>query len=201
MELLTRIYSRFWTHYLRSRGAKIGKGLRLEGRLQLLLRDGATLNNLIIGDNVTLGGRIFIRMRKNGKIILHDGIRTGTDIWLVAANDNEIEIGEKTILGSYSIFNGGHGLKIGTHCIFAAFVYINSSDHGFNKGELIQHQPFFGAPIHIGDDVWLGGQLFVNKGVSIGEGTVVGAGSVVTKDIPADKIAAGNPARIIRDRE
>jgi galactoside O-acetyltransferase len=201
MELLTRIYSLFWTHYLRSRGAKIGKGLRLEGRLYLLLRDGASLTNLIIGDNVTLGGRTFIRMRRNGKIILHDAIRTGTDIWLVTANDAVLEIGEKTILGSYSIFNGGHGLKIGSYCIFAAFVYVNSSDHGFEKGELIQKQPFSGAPIYIGDDVWLGGQIFINKGVSIGDGTVIGAGAVLTKDIPAYKIAVGNPAKVIRDRE
>lgn len=54
------------------------------------------------------------------------------------------------------------------------------------------------APIRIGDNVWLGGGVIVCPGVSIGENTVVGAGSVVTRDLPADVVAAGNPSRVIR---
>ncbi|WP_026912524.1 sugar O-acetyltransferase [Patulibacter minatonensis] len=54
------------------------------------------------------------------------------------------------------------------------------------------------APITIGDNVWLGGGVIVCPGVTIGENTVVGAGSVVTKDLPADVIAVGNPARVVR---
>ena len=54
------------------------------------------------------------------------------------------------------------------------------------------------APISIGDNVWLGGGAIVLPGVSIGANTVVGAGAVVTKDLPADVVAVGNPARIVR---
>jgi maltose O-acetyltransferase len=53
-------------------------------------------------------------------------------------------------------------------------------------------------PITIGDDVWLGGGVIVLPGVRIGDNTVVGAGAVVTRDLPADVVAAGNPARILR---
>jgi maltose O-acetyltransferase len=53
-------------------------------------------------------------------------------------------------------------------------------------------------PIVIGDNVWLGGGAVVLPGVSIGENTVVGAGSVVTRDLPADAVAVGNPARVVR---
>ncbi|WP_276529950.1 sugar O-acetyltransferase [Nocardioides lijunqiniae] len=53
-------------------------------------------------------------------------------------------------------------------------------------------------PITIGDNVWLGGGVIVCPGVSIGANTVVGAGSVVTKDLPADVVAVGNPARVIK---
>lgn len=201
MGLLTVLNSRFWTHYLRGRGVRVGKSLLVKGWLDILLRDGAKLSNLIIGDNVTLGGKVFIRMRKNGRIILADGVKTGTHVWLVTANEAALIVGENSILGSYSIFNGGHGVRIGANCIFAAFVYINSSEHFFRKGELIQKQGFYGAPVEIGEDVWLGGHLSINKGVKIGNGTVVGAGSVVTKDIPEYKIAAGNPAKVIRDRD
>jgi maltose O-acetyltransferase len=54
-------------------------------------------------------------------------------------------------------------------------------------------------PIVIGDNVWLGGGVIVCPGVSIGENTVVGAGSVVTRDLPANVVAVGNPARVIRE--
>lgn len=201
MRILEKVRTAYWRCHLRSRGAQIGSNFRVLGSLDILLRDGAVLSNLIIGDNVTLGGKTYIRMRKNGKIILGDGVKTGTEVWLVTANQAELVVCENSILGSYSIFNGGHGLKIGAHCVFAAFVYINTSDHNFRRGELIQKQGFFGAPIEIGDDVWLGGHLFINKGVKIGRGAVVGAGAVVTKDIPAYKIAAGNPAKVLKDRE
>jgi maltose O-acetyltransferase len=54
------------------------------------------------------------------------------------------------------------------------------------------------APITIGDDVWIGGGAIICPGVSIGNNAVIGAGSVVTKDIPANVVAAGNPARVIK---
>lgn len=54
-------------------------------------------------------------------------------------------------------------------------------------------------PITLGDNVWLGGGVIVCPGVSIGDNTVVGAGAVVTKDLPANVIAVGNPAKVIRE--
>ncbi|MBT2731791.1 sugar O-acetyltransferase [Carnobacterium sp. ISL-102] len=57
----------------------------------------------------------------------------------------------------------------------------------------------FGMPITIGNNVWVGGSAVVNPGVTIGDNAVIGSGSVVTKDIPANTIAAGNPCRVIRE--
>lgn len=200
MKFLKDIYSFLMVHYLKIKGARIGNNCRIEGPLEILLRDDAHLSNLIIGDNVTFGGKVYIRMRKNGRITLGNGVRTGTEVWLVTANNAEINVGENSILNSYNILNGGHGLKIGANCIFGGFVYINTSDHGFRKEELIQKQGFFGAPIEVGDDVWLGGHVFINKGVKIGDGAVIGAGAIVTKDIPQYSIAVGNPANVIKER-
>jgi acetyltransferase-like isoleucine patch superfamily enzyme len=201
MKIIHMIRTVFWKFYLKLHGVKVGKNLRVHGTIDILLRDKAVLSNLEIGRNVTIGGNIHIRLRKNGKIVLSDGVRTGTEIWLVSANDNEIIVGENTVLSSYGIYNGGHGIKIGADCIFAGFVYLNTSDHNFKKGELIRKQGFFGAPIEIGDDVWVGGHVFINKGVNIGDGAVIGAGSVVLKDVSEYKVVAGNPARVLRDRE
>jgi maltose O-acetyltransferase len=57
----------------------------------------------------------------------------------------------------------------------------------------------YAKPIHIGDDVWFGGGVIVNPGVTIGNGTVIGSGSVVTKDIPANVVAVGNPCHVLRE--
>ncbi len=56
----------------------------------------------------------------------------------------------------------------------------------------------FARPIRIGDDVWIGGGAIICPGVTIGDRAVIGAGSIVTKDIPSDVFAAGNPCRVVR---
>lgn len=54
-------------------------------------------------------------------------------------------------------------------------------------------------PVHIGDNVWIGAASVILPGVTIGENSVIGAGSVVTKDIPANVVAVGNPCRVLRE--
>lgn len=56
----------------------------------------------------------------------------------------------------------------------------------------------YALPVTIGDNVWIGGNTVINPNVHIGENSVIGSGSVVTKDIPADVIAVGNPCRVLR---
>lgn len=56
----------------------------------------------------------------------------------------------------------------------------------------------YARPVTIEDDVWIGGGTIINPGVTIGRGTTIGAGSIVTRDIPSNVVAAGNPCRIIR---
>jgi tetrahydrodipicolinate N-succinyltransferase len=80
--------------------------------------------------------------------------------------------------------------------MMASGVYITDADwHG------IYDRAGFGRslPVHIADNVWIGDRAMIGKGVSIGENSIIGAGSVVMHAIPANVIAAGNPARVIRD--
>lgn len=191
----------FWRLYLLARGARAGKNFNVHGSLDILLRDGASLRNVIIGDDVSLGGKLYIRMRKNGRITIKNGASFGTDVWLVTANDAEFVIGENSALSSYSIFNGGHGITIGSDCVFAGFVYVNSSEHHSRKEQIIRKQGYYGSPVKIGNDVWLGGHVTVTQGVSIGDGAVIGANAVVTKDIPPYAIAVGSPAKVLKYRE
>lgn len=57
----------------------------------------------------------------------------------------------------------------------------------------------YAAPVHIEDNVWIGGNVIVCPGVTIGENSVIGAGSVVTHDIPANCVATGNPCKVVRE--
>lgn len=190
-----------WYIYLIACGAHVGSNFRVHGSLDILLRDGASLRNVVIGDNVSIGGKLYLRIRKNGRIVIRDGVSFGTEIWLVTANDSEVLIGENSALSSYSIFNGGHGITIGADCVFAGFVYVNSSEHANKKGEIIRKQGYYGAPVRIGNDVWLGGHVTVTQGVKIGDGAVIGANSVVTRDISPYAIAIGSPAKLLKYRE
>lgn len=88
-------------------------------------------------------------------------------------------------------------VKIGNNVMFGPRVSVFAAAHPIDaevRATLLE----FGKAITIGDNVWIGGGTIINPGVSIGNRVVVGSGSVVTKDIPDNVVAAGNPCRIIR---
>ena len=88
-------------------------------------------------------------------------------------------------------------VTIGSRVLFGPAVQIYTATHPLSAAE--RRKGLESAkPITIGSDVWVGGGAFLLPGVSIGDRAVIGAGSVVTRDIPPDVVAAGNPARVIR---
>ena len=89
-------------------------------------------------------------------------------------------------------------ITIGNHVMFAPNVTISAAGHPVEPG-LRYRQAQYNLPVTIGDNVWIGAGTVILPGVSIGDNTVVGAGSVVTKDIPANVVAYGNPCRVIRE--
>jgi serine acetyltransferase len=105
-----------------------------------------------------------------------------------------VYINRRTFLDVIESLVIGKNVAIGPDC------YITDHDHGMDPGKPPLAQPMVGSPTRIGDWVWIGANVVVLKGVTIGERTIIGAGSVVTKSIPADVIAAGVPARVIRQR-
>ena len=88
-------------------------------------------------------------------------------------------------------------VTIGDDVLFGPGVKLFAAGHPLDA-EVRASGLEFGAPIHIGNRVWLGGGVIVNPGVSIGDRSVIGSGSVVTRDIPPDVVAVGNPCRVLR---
>ena len=89
-------------------------------------------------------------------------------------------------------------VTIGDNCQMAPNVAIYTAGHPLHP-DTRRTAWEYGIPVTIGHDVWLGGSVVVCPGVTIGDNVVIGAGSVVTKDIPSNCVAAGNPCRVIRE--
>jgi len=88
-------------------------------------------------------------------------------------------------------------VKVGDFTLFGPAVQIYTATHPMNAE--LRRKLEFGKPVEIGSDVWVGGGAIICPGVKIGSKAVIGAGSVVTRDVPDQTFAAGNPCRVIRD--
>lgn len=111
-----------------------------------------------------------------------------------------IEIGDRTEFNNnLMIKSEGAGIRIGRDGLFGAGVEIFDSDFHALDPARRQSGPPRMAPVQIGDNVFVGMSVKILKGVTIGDDSVIGAGAVVSSSIPAGVVAAGNPARIVRE--
>jgi acetyltransferase-like isoleucine patch superfamily enzyme len=108
-------------------------------------------------------------------------------------------------LGNHLYFNRScylavhHSLTIGDNCMFGEMVSIHDEDHVFGPGEIpYGRRGYSTAPIVIGNNVWVGAKATILKGVTIGDNAIIAANAVVTKDVPANAIVGGIPAKLIR---
>jgi maltose O-acetyltransferase len=128
----------------------------------------------------------------------------GKDLWIqppfFCDYGYNIEAGEKVFFNFNCVVLDVMKVKIGSRTLFGPNVQIYTATHPMNFKERATGLEY-AKPISIGEDVWVGGSVVICPGVTIGNRTVIGAGSVVTKDIPDDVFAAGNPCRVIRSIE
>lgn len=106
-------------------------------------------------------------------------------------------VGEKVFFNFNCVVLDVAEVKIGSRTLFGPNVQIYTATHPIDPVERTSGLEY-AKPIRIGEDVWVGGSAVICPGVTIGNRCVIGAGSVVTKDIPDDVFAAGNPCRVIR---
>ncbi len=108
-----------------------------------------------------------------------------------------IEIGENFYSNYNLIILDCAAVKIGDNVLIGPNVSIYTAGHPLHY-EIRNQEYEYAFPVIIGDNVWIGGNVVINPGVSIGENSVIGSGSVVTKDIPKNVIAIGNPCKVLR---
>lgn len=174
--LCRRIYTKWW---VMPQFDSVGSGLEIIGPRGLE----------IYGPNIHLGDNVHIQTAK------------GNMSRLCTWSDGEggfgrISVGSHVLLTpGLQIVSAAH-VEIGDNVMIASRAYITDADwHDiYNRLET----PGPRAPVKIGNNAWLGYGVKVCKGVTIGENSVIGAGAVVTSDIPANVVAAGNPAKVLR---
>jgi len=110
---------------------------------------------------------------------------------------SNIELGERVFFNFNCVVLDVCPVRIGSSTLFGPAVQIYTALHPL--GAELRRREEFGKPVEIGSDVWVGGGAIILPGVKIGPRAVVGAGSVVTRDVPEDVLAAGNPCRVIRE--
>ena len=170
---VNRVKNQLRIYHFRMIGVKIGKNCDV-GECVLLL------GNVSIGDNCSIGSNTYIGTF-GGTVIIEDNCHIG--------NMNQI--------GS-----SGARVRIGQNCLFAPYVMITDATHSFkDSGLIIKDSPIISKNVDIGCNVWLGSSAMVMPGVSIKDGAVIGAKALVNKNIPADAIAFGCPAKVIYFRD
>ncbi|HEX2017272.1 MAG TPA: acyltransferase [Solirubrobacteraceae bacterium] len=174
--------------YLRLLVRLVWLRLRFRGRLQT---DGIAF----IGPGVKL------------QIGPHARVHLGRWSWLghgckIRAHEGEVRIGAKTVLGQECTISAFQHVSIGRECIVADRVMMIDFDHGMVEVERpIRLQGIYKRDVRVGHNVWIGYGACLLRGATVGDNAVIGTNSVVPREVPANAVVGGVPARVLRMRE
>lgn len=146
-------------------------------------------HTVISGNNIHLGHSATVVAEPDNQV------RIG--VWGREPGSGTIRIGDAVMISPGVRISASDEILIGDGCMMANGVYITDCDwHGIYDRMHRDPQP---RPVHIGNNVWIGDRATVLKGVTIGDNSIVAACSVVTRDVPANVVVAGNPARVVKE--
>lgn len=146
-----------------------------------------------------------VRLSGERNIAVGDGVFLGGGCWLQVVGEGApgpaIEIGDRTSIAGTCTLSAACHVKLGRAVLLARGVYIADHDHAYaDPSRPVLDQGIRGvAAVDVGDGAWLGQNVVVGPGVRIGAGAVVAANAVVRSDVPPYCLAAGAPARVVRD--
>jgi acetyltransferase-like isoleucine patch superfamily enzyme len=131
----------------------------------------------------------------------------GRFVWLgdrtkVRCHEGVVEIGRKTVIGQECTISAYQRVRIGEQCVIADRAMFIDFDHGVVEVERpIRLQGIYKRDVEVGSNVWIGYGACILRGVRVGDNAVIGTNSVVTKDVPANAVVGGVPARVLRMRD
>jgi acetyltransferase-like isoleucine patch superfamily enzyme len=170
---------------------------RLRREVALLLA-AARWHGVEFGSRCDVRRGLVIQLLPGGRVTF--GERCILDRHMTIECGGELTVGPRTIFGHHCTIGAKESVRIGADCLIAEMVSIRDSDHAIADSTLpYRDQGHVTAPVVIGRNVWLGSKVIVARGVHIGDNAVIGAGAVVTRDIPANSLAVGVPARVVRE--
>ncbi|MCO5327316.1 MAG: acyltransferase [Solirubrobacterales bacterium] len=149
---------------------------------------------------VFLGPRLQLQVGRTGEI------RFGRFAWIgsgtkIRCHEGVVEIGSKSVLGQECTISAYQRVAIGEQCVIADRVMFIDFDHVVTESERpIRQQGIYKRDVVVGSNVWIGYGAQLLRGVTVGDNAIIGASSVVTRDIPANAVAVGSPARVVRMR-
>ncbi|HSZ04507.1 MAG TPA: acyltransferase [Solirubrobacteraceae bacterium] len=137
---------------------------------------------------------------REGRLEIGPGVLLEPNVWITMPGDARVRIGAGTFLNMGVMVAAQQLVEIGEHCMLANGCFVSDASHRYDDPHKpITWQGFESkGPTRIGDDCWLGANVAVTSGVTIGQRCVIGANSVVTRDVEPFSIAAGAPAKVIR---
>ena len=195
----------------------------LPGALGLALRKllypkllGACGRNVVFGQNVVLRHPHKIHIADN--VVVDDnclldakgesnrGIRIGSGVFIgrntiLSCKNGDIELGDGANIGFNCELFSASSVRVGAGTLLAAYTYVIGGDHDVSDpSKSILEQGRKSEGVQIGEGAWIGAGAKVLDGVSIGDKAIIGAGAVVTRDVPAQAVAVGIPAKVVSNR-
>ena len=152
-------------------------------------------------------GLVFFGRGLELQIARRGRVEFGRFVWIgdrskIRCHEGVVEIGEKTVIGQECTISAYQRVRIGEQCVIADRAMFIDFDHGVVEVDRpIRRQGIYKRDVVVGSNVWIGYGACILRGVRVGDNAIVGANSVVTKDVPANAVVAGIPARVIRMRE
>jgi acetyltransferase-like isoleucine patch superfamily enzyme len=165
------------------------------------------LNKLRLGRRLRLDGLAFIGPRCSLEIKRNATVELGRWSWVghgckIRCHQGTVSIGAKSVLGQECTISAFQHVSIGRECVIADRVMLIDFDHGIVEVDRpIRLQGIYKRDVRVGNNVWIGYGACILRGVTVGDNAVIGTNAVVTRDVPANAVVAGVPARVLRMRE
>jgi acetyltransferase-like isoleucine patch superfamily enzyme len=153
------------------------------------------------------GGPVFFGRGLQLQVAKRGSLRLGRFVWIgdgtkIRCHEGEVAIGAKTVLGQECTISAYQHVRIGEQCVIADRAMFIDFDHGVVEVERpIRRQGIYKRDVDVGSNVWIGYGACILRGVRVGDNSIVGTNAVVTRDVPANAVVGGVPARLLRMRE